>query len=154
MELRMNSGLLEVREELSGFSHKMKPLVDFYEVLEREGEFLKGGLVGCMLKRVKKEVPTRQELEIFKRQCVSVSQFVPVEEKLRKLEGQAVMTRDQIDDVDLRLKRQESLATDLKRVMQTKAGVDQLKWLEQQLTDYVRVIEFNDLFLTVLTSRD
>ena len=45
----------------------MKPLVDFYEVLEREGEFMKGGLVGCMLKRVKKEVPTRQELEVFKR---------------------------------------------------------------------------------------
>ena len=33
--------------------------------------------------------------------------------------------------------------------MQTKAGVDQLKRLEQQLTDYVRVIEFNDLKNTI-----
>ena len=41
------------------------------------------------------------------------------------------------------------MVTDMKRVMQTKAGVDQLKRLEQQMTDYVRIIEFTDLKNTI-----
>ena len=40
------------------------------------------------------------------------------------MEGNMVMARDSIDDVSLRLKRQENIMTDVRLVMETKASND------------------------------